>query len=112
MLHPRRSHNLHQRAIRTERGICFDLLVATRNDAVMTASSQSIQSARAKRFATVLARCSLASALLWGAAAHADDSYRFYGLLRSRDLSPFGFTRLDMRPAHAVAIEPGTWAIE
>src|SRR6185503_7575410 len=36
----------------------------------------------------------------------------FYGLLRSRDLSPFGFLRLDMRPAHAVAIEPGTWALE
>ena len=36
----------------------------------------------------------------------------FYGLLRSRDLSPFGFLRLDMRPAHAVSIEPGTWAFE
>jgi hypothetical protein len=36
----------------------------------------------------------------------------FYGLLRSRDLSPFGFLRLDMRPAHAISIEPGTWAFE
>ncbi len=36
----------------------------------------------------------------------------FYGLLRSRDLTPFGFLRLDMRPAHAVQIEPGTWALE
>ena len=36
----------------------------------------------------------------------------FYGLLRSRDLSPFGFLRLDMRPAHAVSIEPGSWAVE
>ena len=36
----------------------------------------------------------------------------FYGLLRSRDLTPFGFVRLDMRPAHAVSIEPGNWAIE
>jgi hypothetical protein len=36
----------------------------------------------------------------------------FYGLLRSRDLSPFGFLRLDMRPAHAVSIEPGSWALE
>jgi Protein of unknown function (DUF3187) len=43
-------------------------------------------------------------------AAAADGA--FYGLLRSRDLSPFGFLRLDMRPAHAVSIEPGTWAIE
>ena len=45
--------------------------------------------------------------------AHAaDEGGQFYGLLRSRDLSPFGFLRLDMRPAHAVAIEPGSWALE
>jgi hypothetical protein len=37
---------------------------------------------------------------------------RSNGLLRSRDLSPFGGLRLDMRPAHAVSIEPGSWAIE
>lgn len=36
----------------------------------------------------------------------------FFGPLRSRDLSPFGFLRLDMRPAHAVSIEPGSWAVE
>jgi hypothetical protein len=36
----------------------------------------------------------------------------FYGLLRMRDLTPFGFLRLDMRPAHAVTIEKGTWATE
>lgn len=36
----------------------------------------------------------------------------FYGLLRVRDLSPFGFLRLDMRPAHAVAIERGSFVIE
>src|SRR6185436_12350729 len=36
----------------------------------------------------------------------------FYGLLRSRDLSPFGGLRLDMRPAHAVSIEPGSWVVE
>jgi hypothetical protein len=42
----------------------------------------------------------------------ADDGGQFYGLLRSRDLSPFGFLRLDMRPAHAVSIEPGSWAFE
>ena len=35
-----------------------------------------------------------------------------YGLLRVRDLSPFGFLRLDMRPAYAISIEPGQWAIE
>ena len=36
----------------------------------------------------------------------------FYGLLPARDLSPFGFLRLDMRPPHAVSIEPGRWALE
>jgi len=36
----------------------------------------------------------------------------FYGMLRSRDLTPFGFLRLDMRPAHAVSIEPRTFAFE
>jgi hypothetical protein len=43
---------------------------------------------------------------------HAEESGQFYGLLRSRDLTPFGFLRLDMRPAHAVSIAPGTWALE
>lgn len=33
-------------------------------------------------------------------------------MLRERDLTPFGFLRLDMRPAHAVDIEPHAWAIE
>jgi hypothetical protein len=44
-------------------------------------------------------------------AAQAEDG-QLYGLLRSRDLSPFGFLRLDMRPAHAISIKPGAWAIE
>jgi hypothetical protein len=47
---------------------------------------------------------------LTAASAHAEG--RFYGMLRSRDLTPFGFLRLDMRPAHAVAIEPGSFAFE
>lgn len=42
---------------------------------------------------------------------HADDGI-YYGLLRSRDLTPFGFLRLDLRPAYALAIEPGSWAFE
>jgi hypothetical protein len=33
-------------------------------------------------------------------------------MLRERDLTPFGFLRLDMRPAHAVSIEPHTFAFE
>ena len=36
----------------------------------------------------------------------------FYGLLRARDVTPFGSLRLDMRPAHAVAIERGSVAFE
>jgi hypothetical protein len=36
----------------------------------------------------------------------------YFGLLRARDLTPFGFLRLDMRPAHAVSAPKGTWAIE
>jgi hypothetical protein len=36
----------------------------------------------------------------------------FYGLMRVRDLTPFGFLRLDMRPAHAIAIERGSFAFE
>ena len=46
-------------------------------------------------------------ALAWPAAG-AD----MYGMLPMRDLSPFGFLRLDMRPAHAVLPEPGNWALE
>jgi hypothetical protein len=36
----------------------------------------------------------------------------YYGLLRERDLTPFGFLRLDMRPAHAVSALPGNWGVE
>jgi hypothetical protein len=35
-----------------------------------------------------------------------------FGLLRVRDLTPFGFLRLDMRPAHAVSGPPGAWGVE
>jgi hypothetical protein len=41
----------------------------------------------------------------------ADDS-GFYGLLRGRDLSPFGYLRLDMRPGFSTPGEPGTFSIE
>jgi hypothetical protein len=44
--------------------------------------------------------------------AEAPQGGRFYGMLRSRDLTPFGFLRLDMRPAHAISIEPGSFAFE
>jgi len=38
--------------------------------------------------------------------------YPKYGLLRERDLTPFGFLRLDMHPAHAIWAPPGSWAVE
>jgi hypothetical protein len=34
------------------------------------------------------------------------------GLLRGRDLTPFGLLRLDMLPAHTADAEPGTWVLE
>jgi hypothetical protein len=56
--------------------------------------------------------CIAALSVGCGSLAHAEGGGEFYGLLRSRDLTPFGSLRLDMRPAHAVAIERGTFAIE
>src|SRR2546422_8659996 len=46
------------------------------------------------------------------AAQPAPPEYPKFGLLRERDLTPFGFLRLDMRPAHAVWAPPGNWAVE
>jgi len=39
-------------------------------------------------------------------------AWQKFGLLRERDLSPFGFLRLDMLPAHAVWAPPGSWGVE
>src|SRR5256714_12568583 len=55
--------------------------------------------------------------LLGSAAAVAEDpqpapEYVKFGLLRERDLPPFGCLRLDMRPAHAVWAPTGTWGVE
>ncbi len=61
-------------------------------------------------------RRSILTAFLMAAAAFgpplsaAESDY--LGLVRARDLTTFGFLRLDMRPAHAVHSAPGTWAIE
>ena len=56
-------------------------------------------------------------ALLFGSlspAIHAQDreAWSHIGLLRVRDLTPFGILRLDFLPAHAVTARPGTWALE
>lgn len=58
-----------------------------------------------------IALLTLSSVCTHAVADDVDDG-SFYGLLRMRDLSPFGLLRLDMRPAHAVAIERGSVAVE
>jgi hypothetical protein len=40
------------------------------------------------------------------------ESQYFFGPLRVRDLTPFGYLRLDMRPTFAHELAPGTWAFE
>jgi hypothetical protein len=40
------------------------------------------------------------------------DSQGFHGLLRGRDLTPFGYLRLDMRPGFSTAPAPGHWAVD
>lgn len=45
-------------------------------------------------------------------AAQPAPGYPKFGLLRERDLTPFGFLRLDMRPAHAVWAPLGSWGVE
>jgi hypothetical protein len=37
---------------------------------------------------------------------------RFFGLLRARDLTPFGYLRLDMRPGFSSPGAPHTWSFE
>lgn len=47
-----------------------------------------------------------------GEAQESTASWTHVGLLRVRDLTPFGILRLDFLPAHAVTATPGTWALE
>ena len=53
----------------------------------------------------------LVLAAAYGPPLAADETH-YLGLLRARDLTTFGFLRLDMRPAHAIHAPKGTWAIE
>lgn len=64
-----------------------------------------------KRIRSMACLLALGAGLLFASQASVADA-QFYGLMRSRDLTAFGFLRLDMRPAYAVSIEPGSWAIE
>ena len=58
------------------------------------------------KWLTVLVLC-VASAPLSAASDPA-----FFGLLRARDLTPFGYLRLDMRPGFPGSPTPGKWTIE
>lgn len=49
----------------------------------------------------------------WSGANAADESeWHHPGLLRGRDLTPFGLFRLDMLPAHTVDARQDSWAVE
>jgi hypothetical protein len=50
--------------------------------------------------------------VLGGSSALGAEAGQFYGLLRARDQTPFGFLRLDMRPAYAGSLEKGATAVE
>jgi len=60
------------------------------------------------RLAPLIGLCVLAPA----AAVAQEDGWQTLGLMRVRDMSPFGIARLDMLPAHAVPAPPGTFAFE
>lgn len=58
-------------------------------------------------FTTMLVICS------WSPAYAADQAeWHHPGLLRGRDLTPFGLFRLDMLPAHTVDARQDSWAVE
>ncbi len=45
-------------------------------------------------------------------ASEEGDPWPTLGLVRTRDMTPFGLNRLDMLPAHSVVGAVGTWALE
>jgi hypothetical protein len=63
---------------------------------------------------TALCCCWIAALSLATQVAGAAESDRsdFFGLLRARDITPFGFLRLDMRPTHAHVTPSGGWGFE
>jgi hypothetical protein len=58
--------------------------------------------------------CAVAAISMLTAAAvpAAENQWSHFGLLRGRDLTPFGLLRLDMLPAHTADAEEGTWTFE
>jgi hypothetical protein len=69
-------------------------------------------------FATFLATSALAQEVTervedpTGKDQRVAQSWSHVGLLRARDLTPFGLLRLDMLPAHTADAEAGTWTVE
>jgi hypothetical protein len=55
---------------------------------------------------------SIASGVADANAAEHDTQWSHFGLLRGRDLTPFGLLRLDMLPAHTADAQTGTWTFE
>jgi len=49
---------------------------------------------------------------LFASAPAMADGPSFFGLLRARDLTPFGYLRLDMKPGYIGSLEPGRWAVD
>lgn len=47
-----------------------------------------------------------------GTTQRVEQKWSHVGLLRGRDLTPFGLLRLDMLPAHTADAEAGTWTVE
>jgi hypothetical protein len=58
--------------------------------------------------------CVIAAIAMLSAAAvpAAETQWSHFGLLRGRDLSPFGLLRLDMLPTHTADAKAGTWTFE
>jgi hypothetical protein len=54
----------------------------------------------------------VAATVFTGFATPATAEEGFHGMMRERDLTPLGFMRLDMRPAHAISMQPGSWTVE
>ncbi len=47
-----------------------------------------------------------------GVAPAVGEDWQPYGLVRVRDMTPFGITRLDLLPAHVLTSPPGTFEVE
>jgi hypothetical protein len=76
---------------------------------MQAAKSKEKASSRRHGHILVVAALGMVSAT---AASAADAQWSHFGLLRGRDLTPFGLLRLDMLPAHTADAKAGTWTFE